>query len=137
MRCPDCNKFVSFDESDPEVNDLDVSADGTVTAVVRIVNTCAECGTELKEGTFEFEELVDAEGHNGEGHELSVQESGADRTQRSGYFKKGEFIPASGRYAKNFYGVSVTYTVTCSCGALSVEDAFEDDMQASSMDEMV
>ena len=55
MRCPDCNKFVSFDEADPEVNTLGIDEDGQVNAEVRIVNTCADCGTELKEITFEME----------------------------------------------------------------------------------
>jgi hypothetical protein len=83
MRCPDCNKFVSFDEADPEVNDLDVSDNGSVTASVRIVNTCAECGTELKEAMLELEESPDLAAHIGEGHTLSIGEGGCDRTGRS------------------------------------------------------
>ncbi len=54
MRCPDCNKFVSMEVSDPEVDTLEVDTDGTVNITVRIVRTCAECGTELKEATLEF-----------------------------------------------------------------------------------
>src|SRR5687767_14393235 len=56
MRCPDCNKFVSFDtEADPETN-IDVAEDGAITGDVRIANNCQECGTELKEGTFDVDD---------------------------------------------------------------------------------
>jgi hypothetical protein len=138
MRCPDCNKFVAFDEADPEVDSLEISEDGTVTAEVRIVNNCADCGSELKEATFQLEEQVDIpEGHSGEGHQLEIEEAGAERTQRSGYYKKGEFVSAGGRYAKTYYGASVSYEITCECGALEISGTLEDDVQASGMDELV
>lgn len=45
MRCPDCNKFVSFDtDVEPDVS-LDVADDGGVSGSCRIVNACADCGT--------------------------------------------------------------------------------------------
>lgn len=56
MRCPDCNKFASFDtETDPEIN-VEVAEDGQITGDVRIVNTCAECSTELKEATLDVDD---------------------------------------------------------------------------------
>lgn len=59
MRCPDCNKFVSYDDSaEPEVNDLNFN-DGTVTGNVRVVLNCGDCGTELKEAAFDFETKVE------------------------------------------------------------------------------
>lgn len=63
MRCPDCNKFVSYDESaEPEAM-LEVETDGTdeatVSGTVRVVLTCAECGTELKETSFDVDETVE------------------------------------------------------------------------------
>lgn len=139
MRCDQCNKFVSFEENEPEVDSLDVSDDGTVSASVRIVNSCIDCGQELKEATFEFETDHSAEcaEHQGDGHELSVEENSVDRTARSGFFKKGIFVPAGGRYAKMFYGAELSYSVTCSCGNLSIDDSFNDDVQASGMDELV
>ena len=138
MRCPDCNKFVSFDEADPEVNTLGIDEDGQVNAEVRIVNTCADCGTELKEITFEMEHdhQHDVVNHKGEGHELSIEEDGSERTSRSGYFLKGKFVPKGGRYAKTFYGAKVDYSVQCSCGKLALSGSVEDDAQASSMDEL-
>ncbi len=54
-RCPDCNKFVSLEEVEPEVNTLEVDEEGIIEADVRIVNACADCGTELKEYTFDFD----------------------------------------------------------------------------------
>lgn len=56
MRCPDCNKFVSFDtEQDPEESNASIDAQGHVAINVRIVNSCADCGTELKEAEFVLE----------------------------------------------------------------------------------
>lgn len=58
MRCPDCNKFVSMDNADPEVNQLDAELDGgmiRVTSEVRCSRQCAECGTDLKELNLELD----------------------------------------------------------------------------------
>jgi hypothetical protein len=61
MRCPDCNKFVSFDvDGDPEVELEADESTGEVTGTVRIVNACQECGAELTEATFDVD--VDFEG---------------------------------------------------------------------------
>ncbi len=50
MRCPDCNKFVSFDEGNVDDVEADIDDEsGTVTVSGRVVLPCAECGTELKE----------------------------------------------------------------------------------------
>jgi hypothetical protein len=68
-RCPDCNKFVSYDDGDVDVQSEDVESD-EVRVEVRIVKTCAECGTELKEATLElhgpFEHDCEAPTHDGE-----------------------------------------------------------------------
>jgi len=61
MRCPDCNKFVSFEENEPEVESIDVDGDRNVTATVRIVNSCGECGQELKEATLDMEKSFEHE----------------------------------------------------------------------------
>lgn len=138
MRCPDCNKFVSFDEADPEVDELEIDDDGQITCSVRITNTCAECGTELKEATLELEDEVAVDGHSGDDHELQIIEAGTERTSRSGYYKKGEWVSAGGRYAKTYYGADVSYEVTCLCGKLeAITGSIGDDVQASGMEEMV
>ena len=68
-RCPDCNKFVSYDDGDVDVQSEDVES-GEVRVEVRIVKTCAECGTELKEATLElhgpFEHDCESPTHDGE-----------------------------------------------------------------------
>ena len=133
MRCDQCNKFAAYDDStEPEVN-LDFDADtGDVTAQVRIVLTHDECGQELKEANFDFEESVPKEvltAHRGDGHDLDLDEGNAELTTR------GE---GSGRYMKTFYGAMLEVAVTCECSSEPVwSHCFEDDVQASHMDELV
>jgi hypothetical protein len=140
MRCPDCRKFVSFEESEPEINELQVDADGNVTANVHITNNCADCSQELTEANFDMEadHTDDCKEHVGKGHELSIEDNGCERTERSGYFDKGQFKAAGGRYAKHFYGVELSYTITCSCGKLEgIEGMLTGEIQGSGMDELV
>ena len=134
-RCPDCNKFVSYDEStEPEVN-VDIDSEGTITGDILIVLACAECGTELKETTFAIEiESELREKHEGEGHELAVEVASAEMTSRQDVTdKKGKPIPI--RYRKTYYGVLAVLHMTCSCG-LSKEVSFEDEIQASALEEL-
>jgi len=139
MRCPDCNKFVGYDEADPEVNSLEVDDEGQVSAEVRIVNCCQDCGNELKEANFQFEtdHADDVKEHVGEGHGLEIEEESCERTSRSGNFKNGVFIPGGGRYAKTFYGVSLGYAIKCECEKLDLHGTLEDEEQASGMEELV
>jgi hypothetical protein len=54
MRCPDCNKFVSF--TDPEVEIHNVSTtEGSISVSGRVYLACVECGTELKERSFDLD----------------------------------------------------------------------------------
>ena len=136
MRCSDCNKFVSFDEQDPEIEDISVDDEGSVQANVRIVNACDQCGAELKEATLDMEtddpcdayrlHLEDVKGE-AKDHKLEVEETSSSRTQRS---------EGKGRGTKTFYGATIDYKVTCGCGKFEHEGTMEDDTQASSMDEM-
>lgn len=127
MRCNDCNRFVGYDEQDPEVNDIQIDESGVVTVEVRIANACDQCGTELKEATFNLEADMSAEceGHTqdtipepkeGEEpveHELSVEECSSERTSRS---DGKEGTPS--RYRRTYYGVRVEFEIHCSCGKL-------------------
>lgn len=128
-RCNNCNKFVSIEEQDPEVNGLEVDDDGNVTAEVRIVNACADCGDELTETTFNMEGKVDLD-HNsqpGKEHELSAEEDGdSERTTRT---------EGKGRGLRTFYGAALECEVTCTCGATSTL-RLSDDIQASRMDSL-
>ena len=152
MRCASCNKFAAYGEQDPEVNELSIDENGQVTADVRVVLPCAECNDELKEGSFqtELDMSGDLEGHTTETvpeddentHELEVNESGVEFTSRS---------EGKGRGTRTYYGYKVEFNVTCSCGKLGmttkdkegkekfeagVPGTIEEDMQASSLDEL-
>lgn len=151
MRCPDCNKFVGLDFSDPELESIDVT-ESTVTATVRIVRTCCDCGTELKEASLELEAEFDGpdpdrcskENHDkllaaekddkapahactaDSGHELEVEDTSIDQIEEGG-----------GRYAKSYFGATVSFTVKCTCGCgFECEGTMSDKVAASGMDEM-
>lgn len=135
MRCDQCNKFAAYDDStEPEV-DLNFDADtGDVNAQVRIVLTHDECGQELKEANFDFDEIVPRailKAHKGDDHDLEMEVDNAELTSRS---------EGSGRYMKTFYGAGVDVALRCSCvtdGEAIWTHCFEDDVQASHMDELV
>ena len=139
MRCPDCNKFVPQELGEPEVQlDLtDERQEGqkmvAISGDVRVPITCGECGTELKEGTFTVDTEVEVDGHRGEGHELSVEETSTEGIERQDG-KPG----TPSRYRRTYYGAIVSFEVRCLCGKLeAVEGDWSDDMQASSFDELV
>lgn len=131
-RCESCAKFVGLELQDPEVDSLDIDAEGGITAQVRIVRNCADCGTEMKEATFDLELEVPEDivaDHKGEGHELEVEEDGIEMIEEGG-----------GRYKKSYYGAEVKCTVSCSCqkegdGPLW-EGTWDDKIPASGMDEL-
>lgn len=147
MRCPDCNKFVSYDEQEPEVN-LDLN-DGEVNGDVRVVLPCAECGTELKECTFDVSEDVsgELEDHNREKHpekvnkdsdgeEESVDVDNFDLSDDGSEFTTR--MKGKGRWTETFYGHITNYSITCDiCGEQVVSRTVQDDCKASGMDELV
>lgn len=131
MRCPDCNKFAAYDDStEPEI-DIDLANDGAFSGQARIVLTHDECGTELKEATFDIEGEVPNEiiaNHKGDGHGLDLEVGDSELTSRS---------EGSGRYMKTFYGYSASLDLTCSCGTEGLWSTdVADDIQASHMDEL-
>lgn len=148
MRCPDCNKFVSYDaDGDPEI-DVEVSEDGQITGTVRIVNACGECGTELKEYTFDVDDssIVDDVAthhkdkfkHKGKDSDrsLEISDDGGSRTEETvTKDRHGKQIKLS-RYMKHLYCAEATFTVTCACGE-TWEVGWSDNVQASGMDELV
>src|ERR1039458_5610797 len=62
MRCPDCNKFTGLENGDVEINSLEANFNGedgfNLTADVRGVRNCADCGTELKSLDMQMEGSV-------------------------------------------------------------------------------
>jgi hypothetical protein len=158
MRCPDCSKFVGLELQDPEDVSLDVSStlDGetlhlSVSMTARVVRNCAECGQEMKEASLEATEEVEVDadsmikciekktikvkGSDDEaeifdwldGHgEPNINETSVDQIEEGG-----------GRYAKSYFGASVSYMVKCQCGETLHEGTIEDKVAASAMDELV
>ena len=144
MRCPDCNKFVSFDtDSDPEC-DVSVNNEGMVTVQTRIVNTCAECSQELTEATFDIE--VDLTGPVSEHRatcaecqtskeDLEASAEGTRLDRRQTHDRHGKPIK-NPRYQKQFYGAEVTVDLQMPCGEI-VQGTASDEIQASGMEELV
>lgn len=153
MRCPDCNKFVPYDEPQVEEQNCDVS-DGEVQGEVRVVLTCAECGTELKEHSFEIAHAIEHECDPAayEEHQASLEEDdrtsededptyelvSSDNWNPSDYYedkdRNGKPIK-NPRYQKHYYGFEGTVTVQCSKCGEEFEVEIKDHEQASGFDE--
>lgn len=139
MRCNDCSKFVSLEMGDPEMDQELTFDEGTVSCTVRIVRTCAECGTDLKGADLEMElELDDAAfkdsasdaDHTGEGHDIEIDEGDIAPIEEGG-----------GRYAKSYFGAEVSFALTCSCDKdkpkrWTYEGTISDKIAASAMEEL-
>jgi len=159
MICPSCNKFAAYDTSaEPEL-DLSIE-DGEVTGTARIVLTSECCGDELKESTFdveidltrEFEEairaklgLADDAQVDLDAWEFGISQESAELTERmeaekTRTKKDGTVVrkPIPFRYQRRYFGVHVDVTVTASKDGLEaeVEGSYEDEVQASGMDEL-
>lgn len=140
MRCPDCNKMVSYDtEVEPEEQDEPtVTEDGHLTASYRRVLTCADCGTELKESLFEFDlDLVFDPPLSAEcEHEWEVDVSASPTEDVQRIDRRGKPI-TNPRYQARLYGVELSGSVKCTACNGSAEVSVSDTVQASSMDELV
>lgn len=152
MRCPDCNRMVSYGDPTVEVNDEDISSQkeegknefsGEVTCNVRLVLPCRECSTELKETNFEFTlpfehkckegtEITDED--EGEDFSMEVEAEPTDRFQTTNP-KTGKPIPH--RFQKHFYGTDVRADITCPHCREEFDVTGNEECQASSMDELV
>lgn len=144
MRCPDCNKFVSYDDTnEPETDAATVDEEGRVDGNVRIYLACSECGTELKEATFDLlnidytaavkahrDEVRDNKppsgDENDDEHELEIEVE-AELTSRT---------EGKGRGMRTFYGYHATAHVKCSCGHEFDDQETSDEIRASQMDEL-
>lgn len=135
-QCPGCQKFSGLEtDEDPEC-ELEISG-RTVQARIRLVRLSSCCNEEMKEANMEpeveidvdkLEGHVDEEGEAIEGHDLSVEETSKEITER---------CEGKGRGLRTFHGVTVAFSVNCSCKDEAVyEGSIEDECQASSMDEL-
>jgi len=129
MRCPDCNKFVGIEMDEPELN-LEVDNDGSITGEVRLVQTCAECGTELAEANLTMEGEVEFT-HDDNCKKESGLELDNEEAENDDRYK------GKGRYARHFYVADVRAVVRCpDCG---MEQEFDTSVeeQASSFKPLV
>jgi len=138
-------------DSDPEVDleihqpvDGEVTPSVEITGTVRIVLTCEECGTELKESTFELSDveipvpLTPPDGSDWEPEsEWELVTDSADGIDQT---TKGK-----GRRAPTFYGTSMELELVRNTTAIDgagkpvqvkVTDHWEDSVQAADMDEL-
>ncbi len=127
MRCESCAKFVSLEMQEPEVQSLEVNGEDLV-AEVRIVRTCTDCGSELKEATITAEAPCPLEDCDCDEDARDLEVSGEDTVEA---VEEG-----GGRYKKSYFGFKLTGTVKCEkCGATASCD-LEEKVAASEMEEM-
>lgn len=159
MRCPDCNKFVSYDEPEVEVNSVDLAqtAEGVeVTADVRVVLKCADCSTELKAYDFSEQETEDhvcdpateakhkaehptewQEGQvEGEKFDLEDDGDGEGTSRLETKDRHGKPIK-SHRYMTTFYGFTLEPDIRCRCCGEQVSLTIAGESSASSFEEQV
>ncbi len=156
MRCPDCNKFVSFDEPQCELQEVRVE-NHTVCADVRVVLNCQDCGTELKDYDFNTEhefqheckpvdqreadwkpdEDYKPEEDGEESEKFTVEDdgdpTGTDRLETKD--RHGKPIKNS-RYMKKFYGFEMEVGVKCRCCGEPFGVHLQDEAQASGFNEL-
>ena len=113
-------------ESETEVDDSSVAGS------VRIVLTCADCGEELKEASFDVDvafELKHAEEClNSEGEselELDFEPEAFD-----------EFVPPNKKRQRHMYGASAEAAVTCTSCKATATASWRDSIQSSAMEEL-
>lgn len=136
MRCPDCQKFVSLENGDPETNSLEVedTDDGAiVTAEVHLIRNCGDCGTELKAADVEGDEDIQFDNlhcpaKNGDdtSHDLVVTELSCDVDESGG-----------GRYKKNIITFDLEFKIACNDCDLEVKGNVRGDEAAGSFEESV
>lgn len=152
MRCPSCNKFVSYDE--PEVQVEDVTVEGTtVTADVTVNLNCADCGENLKSANIqadgeiaheckpEKERLEEWEpdanykkGEDDDQFEVEEQGDGEGTSRLETTDRHGKPIK-SARYMKTFYGFTLESTIKCRACGETFPITLEGEEQASAFDE--
>ncbi len=133
-RCPDCNKFVSLNcEEEPEIEEIELTENDdsiSFTTSARIVNTCEDCGTEMKEANLDFEGEFDfdfksyKELTNYSFDKFAVDVDNSDRTDNGG-----------GRYAKRMFGLTIDVALSYD-GEPVDEQSITQEIAASYMDDL-
>jgi len=150
MRCPDCNKFVSYDEPQCEVNSVEVD-DDSVRASVTVQLNCQDCGGTLKDAEIESDFQIDhackpkAERNKDwepdqdwkDGDcQFEVEDDGdAEGTSRLQEKDRHGKPIKHHRYKRAFYGFTLESQVKCrKCGEI-FSVSLEGEEQASSFNE--
>jgi len=124
-RCENCQKFATLETQEPEIDGYEVNEDGVVTVSARLVRSCEDCSTEMKEANFDLEGTVD-DLCECKGRELTVEEAESPEIIEEG----------GGRYAKSYYGVKCVAQVTCTKCEKKWTVEMSDKTPASDMDEL-
>jgi len=135
-RCPDCNRFVSLEQEEPEA-DVDITSrepivdtqqELTITGSVRLVLVCAECGTEMAEANLDVEEE----------HTFCHAKSGCQGTVAAETEAElADRYEGKGRGMRHFYGVDLTVILECEECNAHEEVSIHEEEQADSFDELV
>ena len=156
MRCPDCNKFVSYDDPECEVDSVEID-ENTVRASVTVNLNCADCSGTLKSATIEseteFEHTCKPVGERDAdwkpdpdfsaddmeaGDQFELEDDGEPEGDSRMETKDRNGKPIkSARYMKTFYGFTLSSSVKCRCcgEVFSVETKGEE--MASAFEEQV
>lgn len=153
MRCPDCNKFVPYDEPECELSGEPQICGDEVTTTVTVNLNCGECGSLLKsaeiEASADFDHTCkpldernaewepDSEYEDGDEQYEIEDEGSPDGTSRLETKDRHGKQIKSHRYMKTFYGFEQVVTVKCrKCGE-TFEVTIADEEQASAFEEQV
>lgn len=108
--CSNCAKFVSLELTDPEDQGFDIGTDEMITGDVRMLLSCADCGSEMADATVSFEEDAELE------HTAACQEEERELTLDGPELDYDE--EGGGRFSKHLYMVKASMSVKCeTCGA--------------------
>jgi hypothetical protein len=105
-RCPDCNRFVSLEMEEPEIEACDVDPGGELEITARLVKVCAECGTEIRECYLEITKTFSCPPWDSD----DAPESTVDVEYDD--FENTERYEGKGRYQKTFHGIEGSVTAT-------------------------
>jgi tartrate dehydratase beta subunit/fumarate hydratase class I family protein len=136
-RCNDCGKFVGLEEGEPEIEG-EVEVDGNaVSATVNLSRNCVDCGTELKQGSFELGDDVafDAGCIDDKGHEWECVSDSPEFTVTDRMDDQGGKIKHQ-RFMKRMIGVEGTIELTCTRCKAATAVELKDEMSASNFDDV-
>ncbi len=134
IRCPNCEKFTSRENGDPETDvEHSVENDGLKSTVnfsgsVRMIRNCADCSGELLESNQDIEAEITLE--HQEGCDLSD-----DLDVEIDSFEADE--SGGGRYSKNKITASALVHVTCPVCKVTTENNISVSESAGNFDSLV